>query len=193
MTGLPLLAEPLDGADVATLSGYVDAFLVGARSMRNSRLLSAVGHAGLPVVLKRSFAATYKEWLGAAEYVRQTGNNDVILCERGIRSFVQETRNTLDISAVPVMAGMTELPVIVDPSQASGNREWVLPLSLAAAASGSAGLLVESHINPDSSWADAKQSVSNEALAHLIRAARDVAAASRLHRRTAPNPSGQPI
>jgi len=127
-TGLPVIAEPLDAADVHQLRDHVDGFLIGARSMRNSRLLEASGRAGLPLIVKRSFAATYAEWLGAADYVRATGNDDVILCERGIRTFVTETRNTLDVSAIPVLAGQTDLPVIVDPSHAAGRWEWVLPL-----------------------------------------------------------------
>ncbi|MFF0151908.1 3-deoxy-7-phosphoheptulonate synthase [Micromonospora sp. NPDC005203] len=167
-TGLPIIAEPLDGDDVRLLRDHVDGFLIGARSMRNSRLLEVAGRTGLPIILKRSFAATYAEWLGAADYVRATGNDDVILCERGIRTFVTETRNTLDIAAVPVLAGRTDLPVIIDPSHAAGRREWVLPLALAGAAVGAAGIIVESHPVPDQSWTDSCQALSTPELRTLI-------------------------
>jgi 3-deoxy-7-phosphoheptulonate synthase len=173
-TGLPVIAEPLDAADVHLLRSHVDGFLIGARSMRNSRLLEAAGRAGIPVILKRSFAATYEEWLGAADYVRATGNNDVILCERGIRTFVTETRNTLDISAIPVLAARTDLPVIVDPSHA-GRWEWVLPLAMAAVAVGAAGLIVESHPRPEQSWTDARQALSTAELRDLIARTRRLA------------------
>ncbi|SDZ35320.1 3-deoxy-D-arabinoheptulosonate-7-phosphate synthase [Amycolatopsis xylanica] len=167
-TGLPILSEPLDSADVEALIGHVDAFLIGARSMRNARLLQAVGAAGLPVVLKRSFAATYDEWLGSADYIRAEGNPNVILCERGIRTFITETRNTLDIAAVPVLRTKTELPVIIDPSHAAGRRDWVLPLALAGVAVGADGLVVESHPVPDESWTDCDQAIDSAALRHLI-------------------------
>ncbi|MEV1143400.1 3-deoxy-7-phosphoheptulonate synthase [Micromonospora sp. NPDC049799] len=167
-TGLPIIAEPLDGDDVRLLFDHVDGFLIGARSMRNSRLLEAAGRTGMPIILKRSFAATYTEWLGAADYVRATGNDDIILCERGIRTFVTETRNTLDIAAVPVLASRTDLPIIIDPSHAAGRREWVLPLALAGAAVGAAGIIVESHPVPEQSWTDSCQALSTPELRDLI-------------------------
>ena len=177
-TGLPILSEPLDSADVELLKGHVDAFLVGARSMRNARLLHAVGAAGLPVVLKRSFAATYDEWLGSADYIRSAGNSQVILCERGIRTFITETRNTLDIAAVPVLRTKTDLPVIIDPSHAAGRRDWVLPLALAGVAVGADGLVVESHPVPAESWTDCDQAIDSDALRHLIAATRRMRALS---------------
>ncbi|MEU4762995.1 3-deoxy-7-phosphoheptulonate synthase [Actinosynnema sp. NPDC023794] len=178
-TGLPVIAEPLDEHDVDVLLPHVDGFLVGARSMHNSRLLRVVGATGRPVVLKRAFSATYDEWLGAADYVRATGNEDVILCERGIRTFITETRNTLDISAVPVVRDRAGLPVIIDPSHAAGRRDWVLPLAMAAAGIGADGLMVESHPLPDESWTDSAQAIDPPALAALINATRQVNAVSR--------------
>ncbi|MGH3759830.1 3-deoxy-7-phosphoheptulonate synthase [Actinophytocola sp.] len=178
-TGLPVIAEPLDAEDVQLLEPHVDGFLVGARSMHNSRLLQSVGATGRPVVLKRAFAATYDEWLGAADYVRSTGNDEVILCERGIRTFVTETRNTLDISAVPVLRTRTDLPVIVDPSHASGRREWVLPLAMAAAGVLADGLIVECHTRPHESWTDSDQAIEPPELKHLIDATRQLSAVSR--------------
>lgn len=178
-TGLPVIAEALDADDVNLLRPYISGFLVGARSMRNSRLLHAVGATGLPVILKRSFAATYDEWLGSADYVRATGNEDVILCERGIRTFVAETRNTLDIAAVPVLRDRTDLPIIVDPSHASGRREWVLPLAMAAAGVGADGLMVECHTYPEESWTDSHQAIDPVELEHLIDMTRRLSAFGR--------------
>lgn len=178
-TGLPVIAEALDAADVQLLEPHVAGFLVGARSMYNSRLLQSVGATGLPVILKRSFAATYDEWLGAAEYVRSAGNDDIILCERGIRTFVTDTRNTLDISAVPVLRTKTDLPVIIDPSHASGRREWVLPLAMAAAAALADGLIVECHTRPHESITDSDQAIEPPELQHLIEATRQLSAVSR--------------
>jgi 3-deoxy-7-phosphoheptulonate synthase len=171
-TGLPIIAEALDEDDARLLAAHVDGFLVGARSMHHSRLLRFIGSTGRPVLLKRSFAATYDEWLGAADYVRAAGNENVILCERGIRTFVTETRNTLDISAVPVIREKTDLPIIVDPSHASGQRKWVLPLAMASAGVGADGLMVECHPSPDESWTDSAQAITPAALDHLIRATR---------------------
>ncbi|MGW0771834.1 3-deoxy-7-phosphoheptulonate synthase [Streptomyces sp. NPDC002676] len=178
-TGLPILSEPLGVADVELLLPHVHCFLIGTRSMYNSRLLQEVGRSGLPVILKRGFSATYDEWLGAAEYVRAEGNDQVILCERGIRTFVTDTRNTLDISAVPVMRTKTDSPIIIDPSHAAGRREWVTSLSCAAIAAGADGLLVESHPSPDDSWTDAPQSLDSGALARLIDMTRSYAEVSR--------------
>lgn len=179
VTGLPVIAEPLDADDVKLLDPHVDGFLVGARSMRNSRLLQSVGATGRPVIVKRSFAATYDEWLGSADYVRTTGNDEIILCERGIRTFVTDTRNTLDISAVPVLRTRTDLPVIVDPSHAAGRREWVLPLAMAAAGVMADGLMVECHTQPAESWTDSDQALGPTELAHLINVTRQLSAVSR--------------
>lgn len=171
-TSLPVISEPLDSGDMERLSGHVDGFLIGARSMRNSRLLHAAGEIGIPVVLKRAFSATYDELIGAADYIRAAGNDNVVLCERGIRTFNTDTRNTLDIAAVAVLRGKTDLPVIVDPSHSAGRREWVGPLAHAAAGIGADGLIVESHPRPDESWTDSEQALDTPALSALIKAVR---------------------
>lgn len=179
VTGLPIVSEALDEDDVRLLAPHVDGFLIGARSMYNSRLLRFIGSTGRPVILKRAFAATYDEWLGAADFVSATGNQDIVLCERGIRTFVTETRNTLDISAVPVLRAKTDLPVIIDPSHAAGRREWVLPLAMAAAGIGADGLIVECHTSPSESWTDSDQAIDPSELGHLIKATVALSALSR--------------
>jgi 3-deoxy-7-phosphoheptulonate synthase len=178
-TGLPVLAEPLDAEDVEMLAPHVDALLVGARSMQNTPLLRAVGRMQVPVVLKRGLAATYDEWLGAADYVLAEGNTQVVLCERGIRTFETATRNTLDVAAVAVLRERTTLPVIVDPSHAAGRAGWVLPLALAAVAAGADGLLVECHPTPVESWSDAAQALDMAGLRRLVDAVEVLAAAVR--------------
>ncbi|HET9050685.1 MAG TPA: chorismate mutase, partial [Candidatus Dormibacteraeota bacterium] len=152
------------------LAGHVDGLLIGARSMQNTPLLRAAGRSGMPVVLKRGLAATYDEWLGAAEYVLAEGNDQVILCERGMRTHETATRNTLDVSAIPVLRERTGLPVIVDPSHAAGHAAWVMPLALAAVAAGADGLIVEAHPVPEDSWSDAAQALSIDALRTLVAA-----------------------
>ncbi len=168
LTGLPILVEPLSVEHVELLAGRVDAFMIGARSMQNTPLLRAAGASGLPVVLKRGMAATYDEWLAASEYVLGEGNEQVILCERGIRTFETATRNTLDVSAVPVLRERTPLPVIVDPSHAAGRADWVTPLALAAVSAGADGLLIESHPVPAESYSDAAQAIAPAALEAII-------------------------
>src|SRR5437879_11210755 len=140
--------------------------------MQNFRLLVAAGESGLPVLLKRGFSATYDEWLASAAYIEQTGNDQVILCERGIRTFETRTRNTLDLSSVIVARELTDLPVIVDPSHAAGNREWVPALARAALAAGADGLLVEAHPAPALAWSDGNQAIGLQALAELAAEAR---------------------
>jgi 3-deoxy-7-phosphoheptulonate synthase len=178
-TGLPAIAEPLEPAHVEVLATRVDALLIGTRSMQNTPLLRAAGRSGLPVILKRGMAATYDEWLGAADYVLAEGNPDVILCERGIRTHETATRSTLDVAAIPVLRERTDLPVIVDPSHAAGNSAWVMPLALAAVAAGADGLLVEAHPVPEDSWSDPAQALSMEQLAELVAAVELLAAATR--------------
>lgn len=163
VSGLPLVSEVLSAADAEALSGHVDAFQVGARSMHNAPLLEALGDIGLPVLLKRGIAATIDEWVAASEYVRRRGNDDVVLCERGIRTFETRTRNTLDLSAVVVARELTDLPLVVDPSHAAGNRAWVPALCRAALAAGADGLLVEAHPEPQKAWSDAAQAIDLEA------------------------------
>ena len=178
-TGLPVLSEPLQVEDVERLAPHCDAFLIGARSMQNTPLLRAVGRHRHPVVLKRGLAATYDEWLGAAEYILDGGNDQVILCERGIRTFETATRNTLDVAAIPVLRERTGLPVIVDPSHAAGQRQWVGALAMAAVAAGADGLIVECHPTPSASWSDADQAVSPAHLRSIVDAVELLAAASR--------------
>ena len=161
-TGMPLVSEVLSPADAETLSGHVDAYQVGARNMQNTHLLEALGEIGLPVLLKRGISATIDEWIAASEYVRRRGNDDVILCERGIRTFETRTRNTLDVSAVVVARELTDLPILVDPSHAAGNRAWVPALARAALAAGADGLLGEAHPDPDQAWSDSAQAVDLE-------------------------------
>ena len=169
-TGLPVISEPLQPEDVPAMAPHCDALLIGARSMQNTPLLRAAGRSGMPVVLKRGIAATYDEWLGAADYIRAEGNDDVVLCERGIRSFETATRNTLDVSAIPVLRERCQLPVIVDPSHAAGLAAWVMPLALAAVAAGADGLLVECHPQPEASWSDPAQALSLDELRRLVAA-----------------------
>ncbi|PZR94681.1 MAG: 3-deoxy-7-phosphoheptulonate synthase [Candidatus Nephthysia bennettiae] len=171
-TGLPLVSEVLSAEDAEAIGEHVDAYQVGARNMQNVRLLEALGEIGRPVVLKRGLSATIDEWVAASEYVRRRGNDQVILCERGIRTFETRTRNTLDLSSVIVARELTDLPVIVDPSHAAGNRDWVPALARAALAAGADGLLVEAHPAPARAWSDGNQAIGLEALAGLAGEAR---------------------
>jgi 3-deoxy-7-phosphoheptulonate synthase len=164
-TGLPIVTELMDPRDLDDLLEYADVVQVGARNMQNFQLLAEVGRCPAPVLLKRGLAATIEEWLMAAEYIVKEGNTQVILCERGIRTFETATRNTLDISAVPVVRLACHLPVLVDPSHATGRPDLVLPLSLAAVAAGANGVLVEMHPNPEHALCDGPQSLSPVAFA----------------------------
>ncbi len=158
-TGLPVVTEVMDTRDVALIEQYADMFQVGARNMQNFNLLKEVGMSKKPVLLKRGLSATLEETLMSAEYVMSKGNYNVILCERGIRTFEKWTRNTLDLSAVPVLKHHSHLPVIVDPSQAVGAWRWVEPMSLAAIACGADGLIIEVHPNPEKALSDGSQSI----------------------------------
>jgi 3-deoxy-7-phosphoheptulonate synthase len=175
--GLLVVSEVLSAEQVPYALDYVDLVQVGTRNMQNVPLLRALGRAALPVLLKRGFGATMDEWFSAAEYVEREGNPNVVLCERGIRTFETQTRFTLDISAVPV--GRTErgLPVVVDPSHASGARQWVQPLALAAVASGADGLLVEVHPDPERALSDGPQALPPSSFPELMSSVRKVAAA----------------
>jgi len=166
--GLCAVTEVLEAADLPAFDG-IALLQVGARNMQNYALLKRLSQERRPVLLKRGFAATVDEWLLAAEYLLAGGNDQVILCERGIRSFEPATRNTLDLSAVVLAKERTHLPVIVDPSHASGRRELVIPLSLAAAAAGADGLLVEAHPRPGEALCDAAQALLPEDLRELMR------------------------
>src|SRR4051812_21462997 len=170
--GLPIVTEVVDAHDVETVASYADMLQIGTRNMQNFGLLQAVGGVGRPVMLKRGMNATIEEWLMAAEYVAQRGNLDIVLCERGIRTFEKATRNTLDISAVPVAQPLSHLPVIVDPSHASGRRELVVPLSRAAMAVGADGVLVDVHPFPEKALCDGPQALTDDEVAELAEAAR---------------------
>ena len=165
--GLPIVTEVLRVEDVERVAEIADVLQIGARNMQNFELLKAVGSSRRPVLLKRGLSATIKEFLQAAEYIMAGGNHQVILCERGIRTFENATRSTLDISAVPVLRERTHLPVIVDPSHAAGRRELVIPLALAAAAAGADGLMVEGHPCPEEALCDAEQALTGDDLKRL--------------------------
>lgn len=158
-TGLPIITEVTDPRNVEMVSRYADILQVGARNMQNFVLLTEVGMSGHPVMLKRGFSSTIKDLLLAAEYVIVEGNRDVILCERGITTFETYTRNTLDLSAVPVMKELSHLPVVVDPAHSTGRNNLVSPMSLAAVAAGADGIMVEVHNDPDTALCDGPQSL----------------------------------
>ena len=166
-TGLPVVTEVIDPASVDLVCSYADMLQVGTRSMQNFALLQAVGSAAKPVLLKRGMNATIEEWLMAAEYIAQRGNLDIVLCERGIRTFETATRNTLDISAVPVAQRLSHLPVIVDPSHSGGRRDLVLPLSRAAIAVGADGIIVDVHPQPAAAMCDGDQALTGDDIREL--------------------------
>jgi len=159
-TGLPIVTEVIDTRDVPWVTEYADVLQIGARNMQNFSLLKEVAKSHKPVLLKRGMNSTIEEFLNCAEYILDGGNPDVILCERGIRTFETYTRNTLDISAVPALKELTHLPVIIDPSHASGKVSLISPLSMAAIAAGADGLIVEVHINPEEAVCDKEQTLS---------------------------------
>jgi len=171
-TGLPVVTEVVDPHDVDLVASYADMLQVGTRNMQNFALLQAVGEIGLPVMIKRGMSATIEEWLMAAEYVARRGNLDIVLCERGIRTFETSTRNTLDISAVPIAHGLSHLPVIVDPSHSGGRRDLVLPLARAAIAAGADGVIVDVHPHPESALCDGPQALVDGDLRALAQAVR---------------------
>jgi 3-deoxy-7-phosphoheptulonate synthase len=156
---MALVSEVMDASQIEVMDQYVDIFQVGARNMQNFTLLRELGHVRKPVLLKRGISATIEEWLLSAEYVLSGGNTDVILCERGIRTFETATRNTLDIAAIPIVQKLSHLPVIVDPSHAIGRRDKVAPVARAAVAAGADGLLIEVHCDPDHALSDGAQSM----------------------------------
>src|SRR5579859_6975288 len=158
-TGLPVVTEVVDPASVDLVCAHADMLQVGTRNMQNFALLQAVGSAGMPVMLKRGMNATIEEWLMAAEYIAQRGNLDIVLCERGIRTFETATRNTLDVSAVPVAQRLSHLPVIIDPSHSGGRRDLVLPLTRAAIAVGADGVIIDVHPEPKVALCDGDQAL----------------------------------
>jgi 3-deoxy-7-phosphoheptulonate synthase len=173
-TGLPVITEVMESRDVDLVAQHADILQIGARNMQNFSLLTTVGKAGKPVMLKRGLSATIEEWLMSAEYILSTGNPDVILCERGIRTFETATRNTFDLTAVPLLHHLTHLPVVADPSHATGKRWLVRPMALAAVATGADGIMVEIHPNPDEAWSDGEQSLTLEMFAALAPVLRQV-------------------
>jgi len=176
-SGLPVVTEVVDPRQVARVAAVADVLQVGARNMQNYALLAEVGRSGIPVLLKRGRSATVRELLLASEHVRVQGNERVILCERGIRTFEPSTRNTLDVAAVPVLQAETHLPVIVDPSHAGGRATLVAPLALAAVAAGADGLIVEVHPEPGVALSDGEQSLAFTGFELLMRKIAPVAAA----------------
>jgi len=169
-TGLKVCTEVMTPEQVDLVAEYADILQIGARNMQNFALLKRVGKITKPILLKRGLSATIKEFLMSAEYIVSQGNPQVILCERGIRTFETMTRNTLDISAVPLLNELTHLPVVVDPSHATGKRSLVLPMAKSAVAAGADGLLVEVHPNPEEAWSDGAQSLTLDEFAQLMAA-----------------------
>ncbi|MBI2413968.1 MAG: 3-deoxy-7-phosphoheptulonate synthase [Deltaproteobacteria bacterium] len=176
-TGLPIISELMDPRDTEVICEYVDIVQIGARNMQNFRLLTEVGKAKKPVLLKRGLSATIKEFLMSAEYIAAQGNTQIILCERGIRTFETATRNTLDLSAVPVLKEETHLPVFIDPSHAVGRWNLVHPLARAAVAVGADGLMIEVHPDPENALCDGAQSLKPSKFASLMDDVRKVAVA----------------
>ena len=173
LTGLPVVTEIMDLSQL-DLFDDVDVIQVGARNMQNFELLKAMGHTGKPILLKRGLANTLQEWLMSAEYIMAGGNSQVILCERGIRTFETATRNTLDLSAVPMLKKLTHLPVIVDPSHATGIAWMVKPMALAATAAGADGLIIEVHNDPPHALCDGAQSITPAVFAETMEAVRAI-------------------
>ncbi|HEY4032959.1 MAG TPA: 3-deoxy-7-phosphoheptulonate synthase [Ktedonobacteraceae bacterium] len=169
-TGLPIITEVMEPAMVDEVAQHADILQIGARNMQNFSLLRAAGQHSkkLPVLLKRGLSATIDEWLLAAEYLVAAGNPNVILCERGIRSYDPQTRNVLDLSCIPLLRNLTHLPVVVDPSHATGRRELVPPMSRAAIAAEADGLIIETHLDPDKALCDGRQSITPEQLEKIV-------------------------
>jgi 3-deoxy-7-phosphoheptulonate synthase len=173
-TGLPVVTEVVDPADVAVVAEHADMLQIGTRNMQNFPLLQAVGGVSKPVMLKRGLTATYEEWLMAAEYIAQRGNLDIVLCERGIRTFETATRNTLDVSAVPMVHALSHLPVVVDPSHSAGKRDLVVPLTRAAIAVGADAVMIDVHADPTQALCDGPQALYGTALDEIAAACRDL-------------------
>lgn len=174
LTGLPVVSEVMDVRDMDLLYKDADIFQVGSRNMQNYSLLEEMGRVDKPVLLKRGLSATIEEWLLAAEYILSEGNPRVILCERGIRTFEPYTRNTVDIGAVPLIKELTHLPIIVDPSHATGKWKMVIPVAKAAIAAGADGIMVEVHQDPDHALSDGKQSLNRDNFILLYQKIKDL-------------------
>jgi len=176
-TGLPVVTELMDPRDINVVLKYADVIQIGARNMQNFRLLQEVGSYDKPILLKRGLSATIKDLLMAAEYILSRGNNKVMLCERGIRTFETATRNTLDLNAVPVLKNLTHLPVIVDPSHGVGKWDLVAPMAKASIAAGADGLMIEVHTNPEDALSDGEQSLKPDKFKALMKELKAVAKA----------------
>lgn len=174
-TGLPIVSELMDIEHIPEFVEHVDLIQVGARNMQNFSLLKALGKIEKPILLKRGLSNTIEEWIMSAEYIMAGGNENVILCERGIRTFEKYTRNTLDLSVIPIIKEKTHLPIVIDPSHATGNWKWVESMSLAAIAAGADGLIIEVHDTPDKAWSDGAQSLKPEKFQTIIEKGRVVA------------------
>jgi 3-deoxy-7-phosphoheptulonate synthase len=172
---LKLVTEVIDTRDVELVASYTDIIQIGARNMQNFRLLQEVGHSKKPILLKRGLSATIEEWLMAAEYIMDSGNSDIILCERGIRTYESATRNTIDLSAIPVVKEFSHLPIVVDPSHASGTWKYVNALSKGAIATGADGLIIEVHLEPNAALCDGNQSLKPSKFSELMEELRPVA------------------
>lgn len=166
--GIFIITEVLDASDVSLVSEYSDVLQVGSRNMQNYKLLKAVGQTHKPAMLKRGMSARLDEFLASAEHIIKEGNDQIILCERGIRTFVEYSRNTLDLNIIPMIKELSHLPVIVDPSHGTGRRNLVAPMSMAALAAGADGIMIEVHPEPDKAWSDAAQALSPEQFTHLM-------------------------
>ena len=167
-TGLPIVTEVIDPRDVSWVAEFADVLQIGTRNMQNFALLKEVGKAGRPVLLKRGMYSTLEEWLNCAEYVLSEGNPDVILCERGIRTFEKYTRNTLDLSAVPAIKELTHLPIIIDPTHSTGRLSLIGPMSCAAVAAGADGLIIEVHNQPETALCDADQALTPDLFSGIM-------------------------
>lgn len=168
-TGLPIVTEVIDPRDVSWVAEFADVLQIGTRNMQNFSLLKEVGNSGRPVLLKRGMYSTLEEWLNCAEYILSEGNPNVILCERGIRSFETYTRNTLDLSAIPAMKELTHLPIIIDPTHSTGRISLIEPMSLASVAAGADGMIVEVHYRPQEALCDADQALTPEMFAPMMK------------------------
>jgi 3-deoxy-7-phosphoheptulonate synthase len=176
-TGLPVVTEVLEPEKVDLVAKYSDMLQIGARNVQNFALLRAVGKSRRPAILKRGMMTTIDEWLQAAEYILLEGNQNVVLCERGIRTFETATRNTLDLAAVPVLRKATHLPIVVDPSHATGSRELIAPMAKAAVAAGTDGLMIETHPTPELALSDSQQQLDLAEFAVLMQELESVAKA----------------
>lgn len=186
LTGMPAVTEVMEPAQVELVASFADMLQIGARNMQNFPLLRSVGEQETPVLLKRGISSTIEEWLMAAEHIMSRGNDKVILCERGIRTFEKSTRFTLDISAVPVLRTLTHLPVIVDPSHAAGRRDLIIPLTKAAAAAGADGVMVEIHVEPEAALSDGAQCLTFQGFDRLMSELKEVRGHGRCLRTESP-------